>query len=132
MMSMHSSYYSSSLNCRHLFFRTSLHSCLLVGDYVCDLSYKLLLPFHTPGSRGRNLQATRCVLGGKSRVKAVTLFLTPPFSPTPNEAKGSRPCCPPISTRWQLHVHEDVHSCTSHTLEKSEDFFHFCRAIAPL
>ena len=39
----------------------------------------LLPPFHTPGSRGRNLQATRCVLGGKSRVKAVTLFLTPPF-----------------------------------------------------
>ena len=28
-------------------------------------------------------------------------------------------CCPPISTRWQLHVHEDVHICT---LEKSEDF----------
>ena len=20
------------------------------------------------------------------------------------------PCCPPISTRWQLHVHEDVHN----------------------
>ena len=39
----------------------------------------LLSLFHTPGSRGRNLQATRCVLGGKSRVKAVTLFLTPPF-----------------------------------------------------
>ena len=35
---------------------------------------------HTWGERGRNLQATRCVLGGKSRVKAVTLFLTPPFS----------------------------------------------------
>ena len=34
---------------------------------------------HTPRSRGRNLQATRCVLGGKYRVKAVTLFLTPPF-----------------------------------------------------
>ena len=33
------------------------------------------------------------------------------------------PCCPPISTRWQLHVHEDVHSCTNGTLEKSEDFF---------
>ena len=29
--------------------------------------------FHTLGSRGRNLQATRCVLGGKSRVNAVTL-----------------------------------------------------------
>ena len=27
----------------------------------------------------RNLQATRCVLGGKSQVKVVTLFLTPPF-----------------------------------------------------
>ena len=35
--------------------------------------------FHTPGSRGRNLQVTQCVLGGKSRVKAVTLFLTPSF-----------------------------------------------------
>ena len=35
--------------------------------------------FHTPGSCGRNIQATRCVLGGKSRVEAVTLFLTPPF-----------------------------------------------------
>ena len=35
--------------------------------------------FHTPRLRGRNLQATRCVLGGKSRVKAVTLFLTPSF-----------------------------------------------------
>ena len=40
MMSLHSSYYSLSLNCRHLFFGTSLHSSLLVGDYVCDLSYK--------------------------------------------------------------------------------------------
>ena len=48
-------------------------------------------PFHTPRSRGKNLQATRCVLGGKSRVKAVTLFLTPLFRPTPNEAKGGRP-----------------------------------------
>ena len=28
------------LNCCHLFFGTSLHSSLLVGDYVCDLSYK--------------------------------------------------------------------------------------------
>ena len=28
------------LNCRHLFFGTRLHSSLLVGDYVCDLSYK--------------------------------------------------------------------------------------------
>ena len=40
MMSLHSSYYSSSLNYRHLFFETSLHYSLLVGDYVCDLSYK--------------------------------------------------------------------------------------------
>ena len=48
--------------------------------------------FHTPrGGRGRNLQATRCVLGGKSRVKVVTLFLTPPFRLTPNEAKGVDP-----------------------------------------
>ena len=35
--------------------------------------------FHTPGSRGKNLEATRCVLGGKPRVKAVTLLLTRPF-----------------------------------------------------
>ena len=28
------------LNCRHLFFGTSLHSSLLVGDYACGLSYK--------------------------------------------------------------------------------------------
>ena len=48
--------------------------------------------FHTPGGgRGRNPQATRCVLGGKSRVKADILFLTPPFRQTPNEAKGGRP-----------------------------------------
>ena len=40
MMSLHSSYYSLSWNCRHLFFGTSLHSSLLVGDYVCGLSYK--------------------------------------------------------------------------------------------
>ena len=48
--------------------------------------------FHTPErEHGRNLQATWCVLGGKSRVKDVTLFLTPPFRQTPNEAKGGRP-----------------------------------------
>ena len=35
--------------------------------------------FHTPGSHGRNIQATRCVLGGKSRVNVVTLFLNPLF-----------------------------------------------------
>ena len=40
MMSLHSSYYSLSLNCRPLFFGTSLHSSLLVGDYICDISYK--------------------------------------------------------------------------------------------
>ena len=28
------------LKCRHLFFRTSLHSSLLVGNYVCNISYK--------------------------------------------------------------------------------------------
>ena len=38
MTSLHSSYYSLSLNCRHLFFGTSLHSSLLVGDYVFGLS----------------------------------------------------------------------------------------------
>ena len=52
----------------------------------------LLLPFtHLGGERGINIQAIRCVLGGKSRVKAVTLFLTPLFRLTPNEAKGGRP-----------------------------------------
>ena len=48
--------------------------------------------FHTPrGGSGKNIQATRCVLGGKSRVKVVTLFLTPPFWKTPNKAKGGIP-----------------------------------------
>ena len=37
-------------------------------------------------------------------------------------------CCPPISTRWQLHVHKDVHDCTLENLR----IFHFYRAIAPL
>ena len=50
IMSLYSSYYFSSLNCRHFFFGTSLHSSLLVGDYVCDLSYKsnaiILETFH--------------------------------------------------------------------------------------
>ena len=52
---------------------------------------KTVATFHTPGSRGRNIQATRCVLGGKYRVKAVTLFLTPLFMITPNETKGVDP-----------------------------------------
>ena len=44
--------------------------------------------FHTPGGeRGINIQATQCVLGGKSWVKAVTLLLTTMFRKTPNEAK---------------------------------------------
>ena len=46
---------------------------------------------HTWVGRGKNIQATRGVLGAKSRVKVVTLFLTPLFRPTPNEAKGGRP-----------------------------------------
>ena len=45
----------------------------------CCFSLGSVATFHTPGSRGRNLQATWCVIGGKSRVKAVTLFLTPLF-----------------------------------------------------
>ena len=28
------------LNCRHLFYGTSLHSSFIVGNYVCGLSYK--------------------------------------------------------------------------------------------
>ena len=52
----------------------------------------IVAAFHTPrGEGGRNLQATRCILGGKSRVKDFTLFLTPPFRQTPNEAKGVDP-----------------------------------------
>ena len=48
--------------------------------------------FHTPGGgRGKNLQATQCVLGGKSRVKVVTLFLTLSFRQTLNKAKGVGP-----------------------------------------
>ena len=56
-------------------------------------SFKLgsVATFHTPRSCGRNLQATQCVLGGKSRVKDDTFLLTPPFRQTPNEAKGGRP-----------------------------------------
>ena len=54
----------------------SRHVHLIATKHI--LRY-LLPPFHTPGSCGRNLQAARCVLGGKSGVKAVTLFLTPPF-----------------------------------------------------
>ena len=57
------------------------------------LIFKPVVAFHTPrGERGRNLQATQCVLGGKSRVKSITLFLTPPFRKNPNEAKEGRPC----------------------------------------
>ena len=48
----------------------------------------VVAPFHTPRSCGRNIQATQCVLGGKFRVKAVTLFLTPPFRPTFNRSQG--------------------------------------------
>ena len=47
--------------------------------YITDPYLVCVVAFHTPGSCGRNLQVTRCVLGGKSRVKAVTLFLNPPF-----------------------------------------------------
>ena len=43
------------------------------------------------GCRGRNIQATKCVLGGKSRIKYCHLILTPPFRQTPNEAKGVDP-----------------------------------------
>ena len=60
-------------------------------EEACDEDYFLLPPFTHLGGHGRNLQATQCVLGGKSQVKAVTLFLTPPFRPTPNEAKGVDP-----------------------------------------
>ena len=40
---------------------------------------KSVASFHTPGLHGKNIQTTMCVLGGKSRVKDVTLFLTPSF-----------------------------------------------------
>ena len=52
----------------------------------------IVAAFHTPGLHGRNLQATRCVLGGKYRVKVVTLFLTHPFRKTPKVANGGRAC----------------------------------------
>ena len=53
---------------------------------------KYVAAFHTPGGEhGRNLQATRCVLGEKFQVKTVTLFLTPLFRKIPNKAKGGRP-----------------------------------------
>ena len=50
--------------------------------------------FHAPGGlgcHGRNIQATKCVHGGKSRVKYYHLILTPPFRLTPNEAKVGKP-----------------------------------------
>ena len=60
-------------------------------DLVKKLGLVTVAVFHTPRLRAINLQATWCALGGKSRVKAVTLFLTPPFRLNPNEAKGGRP-----------------------------------------
>ena len=62
-------------------------------SFSCNLESmgNLVATFHTPRLRGRNIQATQCVLGGKSLVKVVTLFLTPPFRLTPNKAKGVRP-----------------------------------------
>ena len=48
-------------------------------EVVVECVVPPIVVFNTPGSCGRNLQDTQCVLGGKSRVKAVTLFLTPPF-----------------------------------------------------
>ena len=47
--------------------------------------------FHTTGLRGKNLQATRCVLGGKSRVRYCHLILTPLFRPLLIEPKGVVP-----------------------------------------
>ena len=48
--------------------------------------------FHTLGGECViHIQPTRCVLGGKSQVKAITLFLTPPFRTTPIKAKGVNP-----------------------------------------
>ena len=43
-----------------------------VRPRVVALSRQTRVSFNVP-------IATRCVLGGKSRVKAATLFLTPPF-----------------------------------------------------
>ena len=50
--------------------------------------------FHAPGGlscRGRNLQATKCILGDKSQIKYCHFILAPSFRKTPNEAKGGRP-----------------------------------------
>ena len=52
--------------------------CIETHVHLC-MGFPSVFAFHTPRSHGRNIQATRCVLRGKSRVKAVTLFLTPPF-----------------------------------------------------
>ena len=53
------------------------------NDVGIPMIIKLLkgsvVAFHTPGSCGINLQATRCVLEGKSQVKVANLFLNPPF-----------------------------------------------------
>ena len=67
---------------------TSLESCK-PREIFCGV--KCVSTFHTLGLCGKNPKATRCVLGGKSQVKVATLFLTPSFRPTPNEAKGGRP-----------------------------------------
>ena len=34
--------------------------------FWCLGNLRVVVAFHTPGSRGRNIQATRCVLGGNS------------------------------------------------------------------
>ena len=56
-------------------------SSLFCWNWLLGLSYNggYVAAFHTPGLRGRDIQDTWCVLGGKSRVNGVTLFLTPPF-----------------------------------------------------
>ena len=69
-----------------------LHPCTLLVLLANKAGAHIpVAAFHTPGLRGKNLQATWCVLGGKSRVRAVTLILTPPFKLNPNEAKGVDP-----------------------------------------
>ena len=54
-----------------------------------------VVSFHTLGGDMskifKPLDVSLGVIGGKHQVKVVTLFLTPPFRQTPNEAKGVRP-----------------------------------------
>ena len=59
----------------------------LVTNY-CNHLWTLLPPNSQLGSRGRNLQATMCDLGGKLEPSVVFRYSAHPSRPTPSEAKG--------------------------------------------